>query len=94
MGGWMYVWMDVQGEVVEAAARQNEIHPDYSSSAEFSHHSLRIMEVLEEEEEEEEEEENIDESAAAAGEEEEEEESSSSSSSSCSRSGFSTVNFF
>jgi hypothetical protein len=61
-------WMDVQGEVVEAAARQNEIHPDYSSSAEFSHHSLRIMEVLEEEEEE-----NIDESAAAAGEEEEEE---------------------
>ncbi len=84
--------MDVQGEVVEAAARQNEIHPDYSSSAEFSHHSLRIMEVLEEEEEEEEE--NIDESAAAAGEEEEEESSSSSSSSSCSRSGFSTVNFF
>jgi len=85
--------MDVQGEVVEAAARQNGIHPDYSSSAEFSHHSLRIMEVLEEEEEEEE---NIDESAAAAGEEEEEEEesSSSSSSSSCSRSGFSTVNFF
>ncbi len=50
----MYGWMDVQGEVVEAAARQNEIHPDYSSSAEFSHHSLRIMEVLEEEEEEEE----------------------------------------
>jgi hypothetical protein len=54
MDGWMYGWMDVQGEVVEAAARQNEIHPDYSSSAEFSHHSLRIMEVLEEEEEEEE----------------------------------------
>jgi hypothetical protein len=74
--GWlMDVWMDVQGEVVEAAARQNEIHPDYSSSAEFSHHSLRIMEVLEEEEEEE----NIDESAAAAGEEEEESSSSSSS---------------
>ncbi|CAK9226367.1 unnamed protein product [Sphagnum troendelagicum] len=70
----------LQGEVVEAAARQNEIHPDYSSSAEFSHHSLRIMEVLEEEEEEEEEE-NIDEFAAAAGEEEEEESSSSSSSS-------------
>jgi hypothetical protein len=68
-------WVDVQGEVVEAAARQNE-HPDYSSSAEFSHHSLRIMEVLEEEEEEEVE--NIDESAAAAGEEEEEEEESSS----------------
>jgi hypothetical protein len=80
MDGWMGGWMDVQGEVVEAAARQNEIHPDYSSSAEFSHHSLRIMEVLEEEEEEEEE--NIDESAAAAGEEEEEESSSSSSSSS------------
>jgi hypothetical protein len=68
-------WMDVQGEVVEAATRQNEIHPEYSSSAEFSHHSLRIMEVLEEEEEEEE---NIDESAAAAGEEEEEEEEESS----------------
>ncbi len=77
---WVDGWVDVQGEVVEAAARQNE-HPDYSSSAEFSHHSLRIMEVLEEEEEEEEVE-NIDESAAAAGDEEEEEESSSSSSSS------------
>ncbi|CAM6048394.1 unnamed protein product [Sphagnum compactum] len=69
----------LQGEVVEAAARQNEMHPDYTSSAEFSHHNLRIMEVLEEEEEEEEE--NIDESAAAAGEEEEEEEEEEESSS-------------